>query len=192
LSTEDLAEIQRKTNAYKEELFVKEYLMQYAVPEPVTTKMVANYYNNNLQQFGGAIVKVVELLNTVRKPSEQQRDQFLSSVNAIKDSRDWKVYAKKESAQLGLVYSKAKVQPGLLDEALESIVQKLAVNEMSDVLFVKGVPTIVRVLDQQQLRAKPLAEVSPDIRKKLAPLQLKKAVRKASEEAVKEAEVIIK
>jgi hypothetical protein len=192
MSPEKLTAINKKSQRYKEELFVKEYLIKHANPEPVSTKMVSEYYRNNLAEFGKANLKTVEILKKLIKPSEAERDLLLASVAEVKQVDDWKSYAEANSKGLGLTYLQTKTYPGLLEPQVESVVNKLKVGEVSEVIFANGIPIIVRVANQLIAPPKPLAEVSADIRKKLAPLQLKKAVKKASEEATKEAEVIIK
>jgi hypothetical protein len=42
LPEEDRVQIQQRAKAYEEELYVKEYLVQNATPEPVTSAMVQN------------------------------------------------------------------------------------------------------------------------------------------------------
>ncbi len=191
LSAGDLEDIRRKTNAYEEELYLKAYLREFAVPEPVTTVMVDDYYRKIPEQFGGIKVKTVELLSSAGEPSLEQRDGFLAAVSGLKDETDWKGFADKNTS-LNLVYKKIKLQPGLLDKNLEKAVKKIAPGGMSSVVFVNKVATVARVLEEKQLMPKPLHEVSADIRKKLAPIQLKKAVKNASEQAVENAEVVMK
>lgn len=191
LSADDLEVIRRKTNAFEEELFLKAYLVESAVPNPVTTAMVTDYYDRYPEQFGGITVKTFEQLSISGKPSDTQRDAFLGSIGALKKDKSWQVFADKKQA-LSLVYKKAKLQPGLFDKRLEAALKNMQPGEVSDVVFINKVPTLARVIAVDVLSPKPLHEVSAGIRKKLAPLQLKKAVKAASEKAVKNAEVVIK
>jgi hypothetical protein len=191
MSPEKLTAINKKSQRYKEELFVKEYLIKHASPEPVSTKMVGEYYRNNLAEFGKANLKTVEILKKLIKPSEVERDLLLASVAEVKQVKSWKSYAEKNSKGLGLTYLQTKSYSGLLEPQVESVVNKLKVGEVSEVIFTNGIPIIVRVVNQQIAPPKPLAEVSADIRKKLAALQLKKSVATASAEAVKNTHIII-
>ena len=61
---------------------------------------------------------------------------------------------------------------------------------MAGPVFIDGVPNLIRVVDERSATPKPLADVSADIRKILAPLQLRAAVRKASDEIVAASEII--
>ena len=92
-------------------------------------------------------------------------------------------------SKYGLVYQNAEARKGLLNKHLEQLINSLEVGQVSDVSFVDGNLIVVRVTGISQLAPKPLSEVSADIRKTLAPLQLKKAVKKASQEAIAGAEV---
>ena len=189
LSAEALSVMQRKVKAYEEELFVKEYLIKNAEPQPVSTQMVKDYYESHLEEFGGGESRVFEMLKTSTTPNEQQRDKILEAVSLIKQNANWPAYAKQTSAELGLVFFRSTMQPGLLDAALENALKSLNENKVSDVVFVDGVPHILRVTEVQTRAPESLSSVSAGIRKKLAALQLKKAVKKASEQVVQQANI---
>jgi hypothetical protein len=127
------------------------------------------------------------MLATTAKPSADQRDTILARAQVIKDSVDWSAFGK--ANDLGLVYKNVVLQPGLLAPALERAVKNTKVGETSDIVLIKGVPHAVRITSVTKLPAKPLSEVSAQIRKKLAALQLKKSVKAASEAAISEAKV---
>jgi len=190
LGSEELTEIKRKSDAYTEELYVKAYLTENATPEPVTTDMVNDYYSRNPEQFGGAEIKSIEILKAKTKLAEKQRESLLSSLPTIKQTKDWQNFAK--ASELGLSYLRVKVQPGLLDSALEIAAKKLDIGKTSDVIFIKGLPNVIRAIKTETVAPKPLSSVSGSIRKKLAALQLKKAVKKASDEVIKSATVEFK
>lgn len=182
-------EIQMKVNAYEEELYVKSYLGEHISPEPVTSEMVEDYYQNNAELFGGGVVKTVELLTLPVNPGEAERDIFLGAVNAFKGNANWEELAQNKFKGLDLQYKKAKIQPGLFSKEIEAAVVALGEGEVSNVVYTAKTPTILRVLEVLTLPSKPLHEVSAEIRKRLAPLQLKKAVKQASQQAIANAEV---
>jgi hypothetical protein len=191
LSVKTLDEIKQKVKSYEEELLVKEYLLLHAIPEPVSNQMVSDYYYNNLSQFGAEKIKLIELVKTNVHPSVEQRDEFLAQLTTIKNNANWAQYTKDNNKNIGLRYQKIKLQRGLLDKATEAAANKLNAGEVSNVVFIEGVPTIIRLLEVQTIVAKPLAEVSAEIRRKLAPIQIKKAVKKASEKALNDVQVIV-
>jgi hypothetical protein len=187
LSEDRLADIKSRTMAFEEELYVKEYLTEFATPEPVSSKMVQDYYQQYPEEFGGGDSIAFEMLATTTKPSADQRDVILAQARVIKDSADWSAFA--NDNELGLVYKNVVLQSGLLAPELERAVKNTKVGETSDMVLIKGVPHAVRVTSVTTLPAKPLSAVSAQIRKKLAALQLKKSVKAASEAAISEAKV---
>ena len=187
LSVDAQTALANKVKAYQEELYVKEYLLKHATPEPVSTLMVKNYYQNHLQEFGGIQQRKFEMLKASRKPSEQQRDALLAQISSIKRNQDWATFA--STSKLKLSYQTSTMQPGLLEKPLEDELLRLAKGQSSDVVLFKGIPHVVRVIEITQLTARPLSAVSADIRKKLATFKLKKAVKEASDAAINQAEV---
>lgn len=190
LPEDTLLDIENRTKAFREELLVKEYLVQHATPQPVSSKMVQEYYTQYPEEFGGGETRSFEMLAVAQKPDEATRDKILSLATTLKNNSDWAAFA--ASNTVGLSYKKAQMQPGLFEPALENAIKGTAQGQVSEVAIVNGKPHIVRVLSVEKLPAKPLAEVSGDIRKKLAALQLKKAVKAASETATSEATVVKK
>jgi len=63
-----LSDIKNRTKAFEEELFVKEYLTEFATPEPVSSKMVQDYYQQYPEEFGGGESREFEMLATSAKP----------------------------------------------------------------------------------------------------------------------------
>lgn len=182
LSEGEKNNINRTVNTYAEELYIKEYLLKNAHPEPVSTSMVEDYYHRNIEEFGGGESKEFELLKTQTKITEQQRDTLLSEVVALKKSTNWKQFSESNANTFGLTFFQSTIRPGLLDPQVEQLVDSLGVGQVSDVAFIGGIPHIARVTNVTSLPAQPLAQVAPQIRKKLAAVQLKKAIKTATEE----------
>ena len=182
-----LADIKNRTMAFEEELFVKEYLTEFATPEPVSSKMVQDYYNQYPEEFGGGERRAFEMLATTTKPPEATRDVIFAMAETIKGKANWSNFA--NNNDVGLVHKVATMQPGLFAPALERTVKSTKVGQTSDVVLIKGVPHMVRVTSTNVLPVKPLSEVSANIRKKLSALQLKKSVKSASKAAILDATV---
>lgn len=184
-----LADMDNKVKAYREELLVKEYLTRNATPKPVTRKMVEQYYAGNPEKFGSAKIKTFEQLKAARRLTEAERDRLLADQAQIVAADNWKALADGSGGGYPLVYHRANATPGLLHANLEAALDGLKKGEASNVMFIDGVATVLRVVDTKQTPPKPLHEVSADIRKALAPLQLRQAVKQATEEVIKQAEV---
>lgn len=190
LPEDTLQDIESRTKAFREELLVKEYLVQHATPQPVSSKMVQEYYTQYPEEFGGGETRSFEMLATAQKPDEATRDKILDLAASLKGNANWPAFGANNA--VGLNYKKAQMQPGLFEPALENAIKSTPQGEVSEVAIVNGRPHIVRVLSVEKLPAKPLVEVSGEIRKKLAALQLKKAVKAASDTATSEATVVKK
>jgi PPIC-type PPIASE domain len=191
LTAEDIARIQAAAKAYEEELYVKEYLQRNVSPEPVSAAMVQEYYERHLDEFGGQSVREFELLKAPKNLDEDKRNQLLKDIGKIRTATDWKTSASDWSAKYGVIYQQGKSIPGLLDKSLEEKVAALEKNSTSDVFYIESQLFLVRVTDTAPLKPQPLAEVSGDIRKKLAPLIIREAVKKASDQARSKAEVVM-
>ena len=181
-----LTDIDAKTAAYREELYVKEYLEKYATPEPVSTQMVVDYYQNNLPLFGAKTVKTFELLSTKNDASVEEKNQFINVAIELNKVTDWSEYSNQHS----LEYKQLNFREGLLTPALENALQQLGEGDVSNVIVTSGTPTLLRVIRVNEISARPLAEVSADIRQRLAPLQIKKAVKAATENIMNTANVV--
>lgn len=184
LAAEEKELIARSAKAYEEELYVKQYLADHVVPEPVTLEMVQAYYDKHPQEFGGAAVQDFQMLVFNNAKDQQARDKFLAAVPEIKATNNWNA-AKKQWAQFyALQYQEGRARPGLLEPALEQAISRLNVSEISDLIYANDQIYLVKVTNLTQLTPKPLADVSADIRKQLAAQQLRSAVKKASEDVL--------
>ena len=189
LSAEEKASIAQSAKAYEEELYVKEYLANHVVPEPVTLEMVQAYYDKYPEEFGGEVVQDFQMLVMNNTNNQQARDKFLAAIPEIKATKEWGV-AKKQWAQMdGVQYQEGRARPGLLDPALEQVISRLAAAETSDLVYANDQIYLVKVTNVTRMAPKPLIDVSADIRKKLAAQQLRSAVKKASEEVLKNVQV---
>lgn len=189
MSEEEVAKIERTAKAYEEELFVKEYLRKYADPQPVTATMVQEYYENNPDEFGGETLRDFELLKAPANMDDGRRDQLLQAVPNIRSAPNWSEKKDSWSDRFGLQFQQGRSKAGLLDKKLTSVLDQLQGGETSDVFYINDALHLVRVTNVTQTPPKPLAEVSGDIRRKLAPLMLREAVKKASQEAMAKVEV---
>lgn len=188
LSSDTLEQIRLQAAAYENELFIKEYLSAKIKPEPVSAKMVEEYYNQNPDKFGGAQIKTFELLKTT-KEDETARDQFLAEIPVIRQSEDWKTVSSKWKEKLGLTYQRAEAVPGVLIKELKTLVDRLKVGESSDAAFIKGNIHLIRVTDVRTIAPKPLVQFKTQIRESLAPMQLRDAIKKVSDQLIENAEI---
>lgn len=189
LDTETLSSVARKTAAYREELLMQEYIRTHGTVEPVTQEMIADYYAKNLQLFGEQKVKIFELLKA--EPQEQNAKVFLrQQLEKLSQNPRWPEQAASLSAQGYMVsYHSGKAIPEMLDRNIADLVAKTPVGTSSELTESNGTLFLLRVTAEEEQAAKPISEVSSDIRKRLAPQQLKVTLKKLSDDALKAAKV---
>lgn len=191
LSADEIDKIKRSSQAYEEELYVKAYLQRHTSAEPVTAEMVQEYYTQHPEEFGAESIRNFELLKAPNNLAEKQRDLLLGKVGVIRSTPDWTKAAASWQQELGLQYQQGRSKTGLLDKQLEQQIDNLKEGETSAVFYVDGAPYLVRVNKVVQSVPKSLGEVSGDIRKRLAPLMLRNAVKKSSDEARAKTQVVL-
>jgi len=180
-------EIELMTAAYREELLVKEYIATHVTPEPVTREMAEQYYKDHPEEFGAGVEKIFELIRTVKVLKGEQRDELLQMLSQLEVEKNWALWAKRLQS-LSVVYKKAKARAELLDQPLRQLVHETQPGQISPVQKGEHI-FIIRVIGEKKLVPKPYSEVSAEIRKKLAPVKLKAAIKGLSQEIVKKAQV---
>ncbi|MCW8877579.1 MAG: peptidylprolyl isomerase [Kangiellaceae bacterium] len=189
-SPEQQREIERQVQAYKTELLAKNYLKSNVTAVPVTNKMVEEYYAANPHKFGGKTIKQYQVLKGLTKLQGKVRENLLARMKNITSQKDWFAsvnQAKTEGFQLEFSTGVSGAQS--LNKKVESLIAGLNKDEISSLHYLNGYPMYFKVVAEKVIKPKPLTEVRSDIRKSLAPIQLKRAVRKISDELLKEANV---
>ncbi|RBP48519.1 peptidyl-prolyl cis-trans isomerase [Arenicella xantha] len=187
LEADKIQDIELRTAAFKQELYVKEYLLVHAQPKPVESRRIQDYYDQNPHEFGGGERRIFEMLSTDQRPDEALRNKLLLELSNIKELGDWLTYA--ESDPFNLNYQRADLNPGLLDVALDQAVNALEVNQVSEAVFIAGRPHLLRLLSVETLQPRPLSEVRASIRQKLGAEQLRQSIKLASDRAIQQADV---
>lgn len=185
LSGDEKMDLELKVKAYKEELLVRQYLVENAKVKPVTEQMIRDYYQKHPDKFGGITKIHYRLIKTINLSSDQLNtaSKLFSNIN---QKNNWQavVTELKEQNIVATVQS-AEVNPMLLSKTLKRLLKNTAIDELPAVTEINGNLYRLEVLSETKMPAKTLHAVSSDIRKLLAPVQLKRAIKSASEEAVK-------
>lgn len=189
LSEAQRDEIKNAVKAYEEELFVKAYLQKNVVPQPVTSEMVQHYYEQHLQEFGGQTLRDFQLLRATVATNEELRNQLLQAVPQIRTTNDWQQKAGSWQQQYQLQFQQGRSKPGLFSAELDQVLARLQKGETSDVFYIDGELYLLRVTGISEVAAKPLTQVSADIRQRLAAQVLRDAVKEASETARAKAKI---
>jgi len=190
LDAGERAQLDLKAQAYREELLVRHYLEQHATPEPVTSEQVADYYQRHPEEFGGGVEKSFEIITSDQELDETQRAELIALLSGAEvQGNDWqKRVAAWRAAGKPLEYRSNRIKPELLEQPLRSLVEPTQAGSIAP-LYVDGQMLLVRVTAEERLPARPLSEVSGEIREKLAPQALKQAVKSLSEEATRQVKV---
>ena len=189
LDAETKLKLHNQAQAYEEELYVREYLKEHIQPKPVTHELVAEYYQKHPELYGAQSIREYQLLATPEQLLEQKRDDFLAQVAAIRATPAWPSAAAKWQQEFDLQLVRGRSSDQQLPDELAQALAKLGKDATSDLLNVNGRYYLLRVTSLIQTPAKPLAEVSGEIRQTLAPLALRDAVREASEQAKAQAKI---
>ncbi|GAD03838.1 peptidyl-prolyl cis-trans isomerase [Agarivorans albus] len=188
LDSETAKQLELKVAAFKEELLVKQFLQQNVTPTPVSSAMVTNYYQQHPEEFGAVEQLNLELAIQAANTSEQQRKLLFAKLENLQSQQDWSA-SSALFTQLNLSLKTELVETSSLPIELQAITNNLSVGSTSKPTLINGDVYILRLLSKRQLPPKPLSEVSVDIRKRLAPIQLKKAVKEASDIATNAATI---
>lgn len=190
LAPEEVDRIHRMARAYQEELLVKAYLQEHTEPQPVTTAQVQAYYKKHREQFGAEPLLDFELLKAPVNLSDAERARVLGAVTDIKAATSWNQKRSEWQSRYGLHYQALnRSSPGLLEAPLADALGQLSEGETSNVLYLDGQIHLLRLSRVRQSPPKPLSEVSAEIRRALAPLHLREAVKSVSEKALAESEI---
>lgn len=183
LSSDELQEIRHLVRFYEEELLVKRYLDRHAQVQPVSMQMVKDYYQEHQQEFEDEPQYRFEVLTSYGELSESQRQAVLKAFEQAQSAADWKqLEARLYKDNIPVRLQQVQARPSLLTGRLRNLVQNTEPGTVSPVLMEETVQ-IVRVLERIPGAVKPLAEVSSEIRKRLAPVMMKKAIAEAAQQA---------
>ena len=153
--------------------------------------MVRAYYEEHPARFGARTIRSYEILSGNRKLDVAERDALLEELKGAAAMTDWEQWAHTlQGRGYPVSWRRGQVDEKLLQPQLRELMRPLKKGQFSPVSFVDGRVTIVRIVDEKHTPPRPLTEVSAEIRKILLPVQLKKAVKQASEQVLQTVEVV--
>lgn len=189
LSQEAVASLEARVAAYREELLMKEYLSAHANPQPISGDMVEKYYNDHPQEFGGGTTKRFEIVQTQDDLRDEERAEAIRLLGSLASVDDWRQWVQQHQ-EIPLVWRKLKARVELLEQPMKSLVSATDPGSASSLHMGRRL-TIVKVNAVEPHPPRPLLEVSAEIRKKLAPIKMRDAVKAIADAAVQQAHVEI-
>jgi hypothetical protein len=193
LTAADLEVVEKKVQAYREQLLVKQFLARHAPPQPVTQEMVRTYYEDHPEKFGAKTLRRFELISSTAVPSRADRNALVKALGAGGRQKDWQKWTRQLTGKgHEVTYHQGQVEASVLDTELQRLLKPLKRGEMSAVSFIAGKAHLARITDEDRLPPQPLEAVSAQIRKALLPIQLKAAVSRISADVLGRADVSYK
>lgn len=190
LDASEQAAVAKQVSAFREQLLVKQYLSKHAPWGEISDDAVHEYYESHQQRFGAKKVRSYEAVTSTSELSPSQRASVFAALGDAAKQTDWAAWAGKlGAAGQPLALRRGDDDAALLDPKLRQLIASLEVGKTSPLTLLDGRPYVVRVTAQRELPARPLAEVKDEIRKTLAPTQIRDAVKQASDHVLKSAEV---
>lgn len=191
LNSETKALINYKVKFFEENLLINEYVRTKPLPSPVTSDMINQYYNENLELFGKTKLRYYQMVSTKQSLPVDLRDKFLADYGKLKNKKDIKaVHKAMEKKGYSLQYHKGILNDELFSKKVNDFIRSQAIKKLSNIAFIDDKAYLVYVDKEAEKSAKPLASVSKKIRKTLAVAQLKKAIKQLSETTLKESKVV--
>ena len=191
ITPEDIAVLDKKVKSYREQMMVKMYLVRKTNPEPVTLKMIKDYYDKHPEKLGGKTIREFEMIATNDALNGKKRDLVIQQLNQSDKNHHWKDWVQNLQKQgCPVIYRKGDISEKLLTPKLLQIMKSLKTGETSPLNLIKGRLYVIRILGEKKIPPRPLAEVSADIRKALVPAQLKKAIKIASKQVLKDTTIV--
>ena len=190
MSAEEKRAFEHRVASWRAEQLVKRWLKANIEPESVSEARVKEYYEKHPQRFGGGERKRYEILQVVSADDPDLRDRAIDLLARARKTDDWARFAREHSsAELPVDLRRGRSGPELENEQLRKRLERLEKGEVSSVSTAGGRVSVVRVTAEEQLAPRPLAEVRADIRRRLAPTQLRSAVKEVMDRAMTDAKV---
>ncbi len=190
MSAESRQNIDQQVAAFREELLVKHYLKEHVEPQPITQEMIKNYYEKYPEKYGAKTVREFVMLTTSEKHAGGTGKKLLKTFSEAVAVKNWHAYVKNLSKQgVPVKIKQGNSDEKLLHAQLYKVIKTLKPGETSKPFFVEEKPYVVRVTKENQKSARPLNEVSAEIRQTLLSVQLKTAVRQLSQDLTKLANI---
>ena len=180
-----VAELELAVNAYREERLIAAYIENTSTPEPVSAQMVTDYYQDHLEEFGAATLKRMAVLEANLEDAGLPQSSVSKALFEFSQQPDWSQLVLPSYIRSYSVTSNAQ-----LSQKMMAALNATAVGSNSSMIVDAPKIMVFRVVGEETIPAKPLVEVSVDIRKRLAATMLSKTVKALTEQVVGASDII--
>ncbi|WP_053909615.1 peptidyl-prolyl cis-trans isomerase [Pseudoalteromonas sp. SW0106-04] len=188
LDAEQQAEIALAMNVYRDELLAKRYIQEHITASPVSLEQAKHYYDNNLPQFGQRVIRRFAMVSAPLSKNNTQQSESLLREEAKQFDADsnWQHQAQQHSY---FSYSAGHQAEKGLDPFYIGALKKLKPSDVSPVYTYQGKLVKFKLLTEQHIAAKPFTQVQNEIKKALAPINLKQAIKEEAARLSEQAQV---
>lgn len=189
LNAEQEAELDKKVEAYREQLLVKQYLAAHAPPQPVTAEQIQGYYEENSDRFAGRSDRDFEILLSTDVLSDAEQRMLLDRLGQ-EASEDWAARAAALRAEgFPIQHRRGVVGRAPLHPRIDKTLATMRVGRESAPIFLEDRVYVLRVTGEKRHPPRTLEQASGEIRERLVPLQVKKAITQARTQAMQDVTV---
>lgn len=191
MSEEEMAALDKEAEAFKEKRLVRQYVINHAPPEPVTRRMMLDYYESHPHAFGGETVKTYEMITSDHRLKPSERETFLNLTNRLVENDNWRQWAAHMKQEgFNISYGTGTSEKGMLNKELLAVLQRLGQGEVSDLVYIKEFPYRFKIVKVDQKPPAPFSDVKENIHNRLTVMALKASVARLSEEILRQAKVV--
>ena len=192
LSPDEQVSLEKRVAQFREELLVKQYLLDNGKPQTVDAQQVAAYYDDNPEEFAGSEERLYERMTIDSARYANEPAAALQSLNRGKTHDDWRALAvETEHEPYPVVHSFQTLIGDTAQGAIEAAVLTLQERQVSRVVISDGAPYLARLVEITQQPAIPLIQAQADIRQRLLLSTVRDSVRTVSRDVVAESDVVL-
>lgn len=181
LSVKEKEKILNQVSRYHDNELIKLYISSHAHSQPITEKMVVDYYKANSLRFGEDSIKQYDMLIVPANVAKAR----VNDMQKFQVSSEWESLLSKMNAQgLNARIQSGKANDKMLHKKLNEAINGLQKGQTTDPIFIGKQAYMVRIDGEIKLPPKPLREVRSEIRKILAADVLKNNIKRASDLAL--------
>jgi len=193
MTVEERVSLEKRVARYREELLVKDYLLNNAEPNTITSEAIKNYYEENPEEFAGAEERLYEIVTVSPEIYKSDSKSALDTLQLAKTHDDWRLLTRDVADErVKLLHGyESVISTNDQTTSIEKAVSSLNAGQMSRVIIQDGAPYLVRLLEIKQGNPIPLSQARASIKRKLLPATVRESVRQVSDSVLANSEVVL-